>query len=738
MRHFTLFFQYDATDCGAACVRMLAAWYGRETLHEQVQQMCSVGKDGVSLLGICNALENIGFKIVAGKVALNDLAERALLPCILHWRQDHFIVLYKVRKRNGRRIFYIADPAKGLLELDDKDMLENWISTSSKGIDKGTALLAEPSGAFFKTYHAESCHKMSTKDKLAFLWAYFSKYKAFFLQLVAGLLVSSLIMLSFPLLTQAIVDIGIDEQDIGFIWIILLGQMALLLGRTLIDFLRSRVILHISTRVNLSLISDFFIKLMKLPMSFFDTKLTGDIIQRLEDHRRVDQFLTVRLLDVSFAVIVFIVFGTVLIFYSWRIFLIFLAGTLLYALWMSFFLKRRRKLDYKYFERQAQSSEKTLQLIDTMQETKLHGAERHRRWEWEDTQADLYEVNLEILTLQQTQSIGSILINEVKNVLITVASAAGVISGSLTLGMMLSIQYIIGQLISPVEKFIGAIYAWQDIDISLDRMNEVRRRHDENTSDRTIRSFCTEDRSIRIQGMSFRYEGIRDTPVLKDVNLIIPQGKTTAIVGASGSGKTTLIKLLLGYYQPTTGDILIGNESLSHYDIQWWRDRCGAVMQDGRIYSDSIAGNIAVAEETPDITRLRYAADMAGVSEFADPLPLGFNTKIGGDGQGLSQGQKQRILIARAIYKNPDYLFLDEATNSLDAGNEYSITRNLETFYNGRTVIVVAHRLSTVRNADNIIVLDKGKIVEQGSHHDLISIRGKYFTLIKNQLELGT
>ncbi len=579
---------------------------------------------------------------------------------------------------------------------------------------------------------------MSTKDKLAFLWAYFSKYKAFFLQLVAGLLVSSLIMLSFPLLTQAIVDIGIDEQDIGFIWIILLGQMALLLGRTLIDFLRSRVILHISTRVNLSLISDFFIKLMKLPMSFFDTKLTGDIIQRLEDHRRVDQFLTVRLLDVSFAVIIFIVFGTVLIFYSWRIFLIFLAGTLLYALWMSFFLKRRRKLDYKYFERQAQSSEKTLQLIDTMQETKLHGAERRRRWEWEDTQADLYEVNLEILTLQQTQSIGSILINEVKNVLITVASAAGVISGSLTLGMMLSIQYIIGQLISPVEKFIGAIYAWQDIDISLDRMNEVRHRHDENTSDRTIRSFCTEDRSIRIQGMSFRYEGIRDTPVLKDVNLIIPQGKTTAIVGASGSGKTTLIKLLLGYYQPTTGDILIGNESLSHYDIQWWRDRCGAVMQDGRIYSDSIAGNIAVAEETPDITRLRYAADMAGVSEFADPLPLGFNTKIGGDGQGLSQGQKQRILIARAIYKNPDYLFLDEATNSLDAGNEYSITRNLETFYNGRTVIVVAHRLSTVRNADNIIVLDKGKIVEQGSHHDLISIRGKYFTLIKNQLELGT
>lgn len=737
-RSFPIYLQYDATDCGAACVRMIAAWYGRQTSAEQVQQMCSVGRDGVSLLGICNALENIGFKTVAGKVALNDLAERALLPCILHWRQEHFIILYKVKKRHGNRIFYIADPAKGLLELNDKDMHENWISTSSKGIDKGSALLAEPSGAFFKTNRSEGRQKMSIRDKLSFLWAYFSKYKAFFLQLVTGLLVSSLILLSFPLLTQAVVDIGIEERDINFIWIILLGQMALLLGRTLIDFLRSRVILHISTRVNLSLISDFFIKLMKLPMSFFDTKLTGDIIQRLEDHRRVDQFLTIRLLDVSFAIIIFTVFGTVLVFYSWRIFLVFLAGTLLYALWMSIFLKRRRKLDYKYFERQVQSNEKTLQIIDTMQETKLHGAEHRRRWEWEDTQADLYEVNLEALRLQQTQSIGSILINETKNVFVTVVSATGVISGSLTLGMMLSIQYIIGQLISPVEKFIGAIYAWQDIDISLDRMNEIRRRQDENTSDRTVRSFSNEDRSIQIQNLSFRYEGIRDTLVLKDVNLFIPHGKITAIVGASGSGKTTLIKLLLGYYLPTAGDILIGNESLSRYDIQWWRDRCGAVMQDGCIYSDSIAGNIAVAEDTPDITRLRYAADMAGVSEFTDSLPLGFNTKIGDDGQGLSQGQKQRILIARAVYKNPDYLFLDEATNSLDAGNEYSITRNLETFYHGRTVVIVAHRLSTVRNADNIVVLDHGRIVEQGAHHNLISLRGKYYTLIKNQLELGT
>lgn len=738
MRSFSVFRQHDAMDCGAACVRMIAAWYGRKTLSEQVQQMCSLGRDGVSLLGISNALENLGFKTVAGKVVLDDLAERALLPCILHWRQEHFIVLYKVKRKRGRRIFYIADPAKGFLELEDKDMRDGWISTASKGVDKGTALLAEPSGAFFKTERADDNQKMSTKDKLSFLWAYFYRYKAFFLQLITGLLVSSLILLSFPLLTQAIVDIGIEEQDIGFIWIVLLGQMALLLGRTLIEFLRSRVILHISTRVNLSLISDFFIKLMKLPMSFFDTKLTGDIIQRLEDHRRVDQFLTVRLLDVLFAIIVFIVFGTVLIFYSWRIFLIFLAGTLVYALWMSIFLKRRRKLDYKFFERQAISSEKTLQLIDNMQETKLHGAEHHRRWEWEDTQADLYEVSLEILTLQQTQGIGSILINEAKNVLITVVSATGVISGNLTLGMMLSIQYIIGQLISPVEKFIGTIYAWQDIDISLDRMNEIRRRQDENTPDRTVTSFSTDDRSIRIQGLSFRYDGIRDNMVLKDVNLVIPQGKTTAIVGASGSGKTTLIKLILGYYLPTAGDILIGNESLGHYDIQWWRDRCGAVMQDGCIYSDSIAGNIAVAEDSPDTTRLRYAADMAGVSEFTDPLPFGFNTKIGGDGQGLSQGQKQRILIARAIYKSPDYLFLDEATNSLDAGNEYSITRNLETFYHGRTVIIVAHRLSTVRNADNIVVLDHGRIVEQGTHHNLISLRGKYFSLIKNQLELGT
>jgi ATP-binding cassette subfamily B protein len=512
----------------------------------------------------------------------------------------------------------------------------------------------------------------------------------------------------------------------------------LLAGRTSIDFIRRRILLHISTRINISLISDFFIKLMKLPMSFFDTKLLGDLLQRIEDHSRIERFLTAQTLNLLFSLFNFIVFGIVLFIYSVPIFAVFIAGSILYGIWILFFLKKRRILDYKYFEQQALNRSKVYQLINGMQEIKLQGCEQRKRWEWEDVQADLFDVNLQSLSLQQTQEAGSIAINEVKNILITVLAATAVIHGNLTLGMMLSIQYIIGQLNSPVEQIMNFIYQWQDVDISLERMNEIHERKNEENENKIIASFPEKsDKNITIRDLMFQYEGPYSKKVLNHITLDIPEGKVTAIVGASGSGKTTLIKLLLGHYSPVEGTITIGKQALEEINLTWWRNQCGAVMQDGFIFSESIARNIAVSEEEIDTERLSRAAKIANIDDFITHLPLSYNTVVGQEGQGVSQGQRQRLLIARAVYKNPQFIFLDEATNALDANNEKIILENLNEFYKGKTVIVVAHRLSTVKNADQIVVLDNGEIVEQGNHETLTSKKGKYYELVKNQLELG-
>ena len=725
--------QPDAMDCGPACICMIAEHYGKKYTLDSLRQSSFIGKDGVSLLGISRAAEKIGFRTVGGRITFEKLTEKALLPCIVHWNQEHFVVVYDIKKiRNDYKIS-VADPGKGLLTYNKEDFCNCWVSTRTNGEEKGVALLLEPTQLFYE----QESDAVPTGNRLKFLGKYMLKYKRFFGQLILGLLVGSLLQLIFPFLTQAIVDTGINGKDIGFIWLILIAQLMLIFSRTAIDFIRRKILLHISTRINISLISDFFIKLMKLPMKFFDTKLLGDLLQRIEDHRRVEQFLTAQTLNLLFSVFSFVIFGIVLLIYNLQIFIVFLIGSVLYGVWIQVFLKKRRILDYKYFEQQGINRNVVYQLINGMQEIKLQGCEQRKRWEWEDVQADLFDVNMQSLNLQQNQEAGSLFINELKNVLITVLAATSVIHGDLTLGMMMAVQYIIGQLNSPVEQIMGFIYHWQDVSISLDRMNEIHQQKNEENEQRTVTLMNEEDKNIKINNLCFKYDGARSVYVLNHVNLLIPRGKVTAIVGASGSGKTTLIKLLLGYYAPDEGEINIGNDNLEIFNLTWWRMQCGAVMQDGYLFSESIARNIAVSDENIDMERLRNAARIANIADYVEALPLGYNTVVGQDGQGVSQGQCQRILIARAVYKNPQFLFFDEATNALDANNEKVIVENLAGFYKGKTVIIVAHRLSTVKNADQIVVLHNGAIAEIGSHNELTTKKGKYYELVKNQLELG-
>lgn len=735
---FTLVRQRDAKDCGPSCLAMIVKHYGGSFNINSIRTDCALNREGVSLLGISKAAEELGFKSVGGRLSFSSLASEALLPCIVHWSQNHFVVVYKVKnQKKGDCTIYVADPGKGLVSYTKEEFCEHWVSTKTNGEEKGIVLLLEPTNQFYTQNDTET---VLTQSRMAFLWSYLKKYKRFFTQLILGLLLGSLLQLIFPFLTQAVVDTGIGGKDIGFVWLVLMAEMMLLFSRTAIEFIRSKILLHISTRINISLISDFFIKLMKLPMNFFDTKQMGDLLQRIEDHRRVEQFLTSSSLSLLFSFFTFLVFGVVLVFYNLGVFAVFLFGTLLYAGWIVLFLEKRRLLDYKFFEQAGRNRNVTNQLIDGMQEIKLQGCEQRKRWEWEDVQADLFKVNLQALNLQQVQQAGSITINEVKNILITVLAATSVIQGNMTLGMMLAVQYIIGQLNSPVEQLIHFVYSWQDVSISLDRMNEIHTETNEENAERTRSSYTeesTDGHSLAIKDLSFKYNIYSSKNILSDINLLIPNGKVTAIVGASGSGKTTLIKLLLGFYEPLSGSIQIGSANLSECNLGWWRSQCGAVMQEGYLFSDTIAKNIAISDDDPNIERIRHAARVANIADYVEALPLAYNTMIGQDGQGISQGQRQRILIARVIYKNPMFVFLDEATNALDANNEQAITDNLLDFYKGKTVIVVAHRLSTVRNADQIVVLNEGKIVELGTHEELIGKRGNYYGLIKNQLELG-
>ena len=721
--------QHDSMECGISCLSMVCKIFDREYNTSELYKICKATKEGVSLKAITETAQTIGLESVSVRISVKELMTHKLCS-ILHWNQNHFVVLYKVKKNR----FYIADPAKGLVKYNLEEFKKHWVSTQSDGEEKGIAMFLEPTPAF---YEKKMDEEPKEERSFKFLFGYIKQYRKYFGQIVLGLLVGSLLQLILPFLTQSIVDVGIKNQNIGFIWLILLGQLMLTISRTAIDFIRRWLLLHISLRINISLVSDFFIKLLKLPMSFFDTKLMGDLMQRMGDHNRVNSFLTQQTLSIVFSLFTFVVFSIVLLSYNWLVFAIFMLGSLLYGGWLALFLRRRKVLDYELFEQQAINNNKTYEFITSMQEIKLQDCEQRRRWEWEDVQADLFNVQMKSLKLQQTQEAGSIFINELKNIVITVVAATAVIHGQLTLGMMLAVQYIIGQLNSPVEQLMSFFYSVQDVRISLERINEIHRMDDENGKQGLETSVTDETKGIDMENINFKYDPHALKTIIDDVSLTIPKGKVTAIVGASGSGKTTLIKLMLGYYPVLGGQITIGGTDVNTLNKKWWRRQCGVVMQDGVIFSETIARNIAVDDKEIDKQRLQTAAEIACIHNYVMELPLKYNTKIGRDGVGLSQGQKQRILIARAVYKNPDYIFLDEATNSLDANNERMIVEHLDEFYNGKTVVIVAHRLSTVKNADQIVVLDKGKVVETGNHETLTAKRGAYYNLVKNQLELG-
>jgi ATP-binding cassette subfamily B protein len=728
MGRFPFIKQLDAMDCGPTSLAMIARYYGKTYSQQTLRERCYITREGVSMLGTSDAAESIGMRTMGVRISFDKLANEVLLPCIAHWRQNHFIVVYKIKKD----IVYVSDPAHGLVKYTKEEFLSGWASTRKDGEDQGLCLLLEPTPDFYKA-DDESLNKSSFK----FLFSYLRPFKKFLFQLIVGMGVGSLLQLVFPFLTQAIVDFGINNRDIDFITLILIAQLALFMGRTSVEFIRSWILLHISTRINISLISDFLIKLMKLPIGFFDTKMIGDIMQRIGDHRRIESFLTTSTLNILFSFINLIIFGIVLAIYDMRIFMIFFIGSILYIIWIYLFMKKRRELDFKRFAQLSDNQSNLFQIITGMQEIKLNNCEKQKRWEWERIQAKLFRVNIKSLSLSQYQQIGSIFINQTKNIFITFFAAKAVITGDMTLGMMLAVQYIIGQLNSPIEQLIGFMHTTQDAKISLERLGEIHQKKDEEPVEQARVTILPESRTIQVKELSFQYEGPHSEFVLNNVTLAIPQSRVTAVVGMSGSGKTTLIKLLLGFYEPTKGEIKVGDIDLRNINSRLWRQKIGVVMQDGYIFSDTIAKNIAVRDEVVDKRRLLESARIANVQEFVDSLPLGYNTKIGQEGHGLSQGQKQRILIARTAYANPEYLFFDEATNALDANNERAIMEKLEEFFKGRTVVVVAHRLSTVKNADQIVVLEKGQIVEIGTHKELTVLKGAYYNLVKNQLELG-
>ena len=731
MRKFPHYKQHDAMDCGPTCLRMIAAFYGRHYSLERLRQKSRITKEGVSLLGVSEAAESLGFRTMGVSISFEQLCE-APLPCIVFWNQQHFVVVYDIKKHKNGFTVYVADPAGERLKYTQDEFCRNWISTEDEGVPHGIALLLEPSPEFY-SYEGET----EQRTGFRFLFSYLRPYKKMVVQLILGLILGSLLLLILPFLSQAVVDIGISTYNLNFVYLVLAAQLVLTFSNATVQFIRGWILLHLGSRINIALISDYLIKLTRMPMGYFDTKMVGDILQRINDHTRIQDYLTNSSLNVLFSFFNIVILGLVLAFYSLKIFGVFMIGSLLYFLWVWLFMKKRAELDHKNFAQQSANQSTVIQLITGMQEIKLNACEQQKRWGWEAIQARLFRIRVKGMALSQYQDSGAIFINQTKNILITALVAKFVIDGEMTIGMMVAVQYIMGQLNSPVDQIIEFARKTQDARLSLDRLSDLQTQEDEATLDDSRIQEIPSGKNLLAGGLYFAYDGTSEgIYVLNDVGIMIPSGKKTAIVGTSGSGKTTLLKLFLGYYPPQKGIILLGENRLDNYSRKEWRSRCGIVMQEGFIFSDSIARNIAPAAEIIDKERLLMAATMANLSDFIDSLPLGYNTKIGNDGHGLSQGQKQRILIARAIYKDPEFVFLDEATNALDANNEKVIMENLNKFFKGRTSIIVAHRLSTVRDADQIIVLDKGKVVEVGTHDDLSEKKGAYYHLVKNQLEL--
>lgn len=725
-------------DCGPACLRMIATYYGRNYSLEGLRKKSHLTREGVSMLGISEAGESIGFR-TTGIIVPFDKLNEVPLPCIVHWNQQHFVVVYKIKKtralfRCSRKemFIYVADPAAGKVRYTQKEFCRCWCSSKIDGEEVGTALLLEPTHDFYGQQE-----EMIQRKGFSFLFSYLRPYRSLILQLFLGLAFGSLLQLILPFLTQSIVDFGINAHNVGYIYLVLASQLMLAFSSAAVEFIRGWILLHLGTRINISLISDFLIKLMRLPMDYFDTKMVGDILQRINDHTRIKNYLTNSSLSVLFSVVTIVIFSIVLLLYNTIIFAIFFVGSALYFAWVWVFMKRRAELDNRNFAQQSANQSNVVQLITGMQEIKLNGCEQQKRWEWERIQAKLFRLRIKGLALAQYQDSGGVLINQTKNIIITAFVAKLVIDGQLTLGMMLAVQYIIGQLNSPIDHLISFIRDTQDAQLSINRLSEIHRKEDEETKNENCIAEIPSSQTLALNNIWFSYDGTSGgDPVVKNVSLTIPSGKQTAIVGTSGSGKTTLVKLLLGFYPLQKGEILLGDNNLNNFNLRAWRKQCGVVMQDGFIFSDTIARNIAPGVEIIDKERLLNAVITANIRDFIESLPLGYNTRIGNEGHGLSQGQKQRILIARSVYKDPEFVFLDEATNALDTNNERAIMDNLQIFFKGRTSVVVAHRLSTVKNADQIVVLEKGEIVEVGTHKQLINKQGAYYRLVKNQLEL--
>lgn len=731
---FPTYKQLDAMDCGPSCLKIIAQFYGKKFSLYSLREKCHVSRDGVSLLGISDAAEQLGFHTTAVKINFEQLYDLVPLPCIVHWEQKHFVVVYKIRKgRKGNVEILVSDPSFGLMIYTREQFMRSWCQILDGTQYMGVALIIEPTPKFYDI-EGEEDHALNYNV----LFRYLRPYRRFVVQLLLAMILGSIISLLLPFLTQSVIDIGIGTSNLNFVIVILLAQVVLTMGQMFNELIRGWLMLHMATRISISLISDFLMKLMRLPISFFDAKMIGDILQRIGDHNRVQAFLTGTLLSLVISVVTFLVYSIVMGGYNYRILLVFLSGALLYVGWVLLFLNRRRKLDYMCFKESSSNQSCLIQLITGMQDVKMNGCEKQKRWEWERIQARLFNVSVKGLTLNQIQQVGGTFIDQFKNVFISFMAAQSVIEGAMTLGMMTAMQYILGQLNAPISQFIKFVQEAQDAKISMERLSEIHEKDNEEDNEKQYIEEIPENADIEFNNVSFQYNGPYSELVLKDISVKIPYNKVTAIVGTSGSGKTTLLKMILGYYSPVRGDVLLGGNKISDYRPSYWRKHCSAVFQDGFIFSDSITRNIAISDEYPDMLKLCNAMKTANINSFVNQLPLKGNTKIGAEGNGISAGQKQRILIARAAYRNTRYLFLDEATNSLDAENEKMIMDNLSGFFENKTVVIVAHRLSTVKNADNIIVLENGKVVEQGNHKQLTELKGYYYNLIKNQLELGS
>jgi ATP-binding cassette, subfamily B, bacterial len=731
--------QLDQMDCGPTCLRMIAEHFGKKYGLQYLRERCYITREGVSMKGIAEGAKSIGLDTMTVKIPFESLEGKASLldvptPCIVHWNQNHFVVVYKVTKTH----VWVADPAESTFKLTRDVFKKAWCSDG----DKGIVLIVETTPAFYEdenTKYTEGGSKPNPQRRsLSFLLNYLRPYRRLLLQIVVGMLIGLSLQFVTPFLAQSVMDIGIVNRNLDFVYLILAAQTMLFLSQTSVSFIESWIFLHISSRVNIALVNDFLSKLLRLPIAYFETKMMGDIMQRIEDQSKIESFLTYSTLSVAFSTVNLLVFGTILLLFNAQIFFVFLVSSVFYAAWVFFFLRIQKELNYSNFQQMSENQQSLIELMEGIPEIKLQGSEDKRRSKWNMLQFKLFKLNVRTMIVGQQQSAGAIFITQAKDIIISFLSAKAVIEGDLSLGMMMSIQYIVGQVNAPFHQLVGFVHTVQDAQISLERLAEIHDTADEEASiSQNAPSTLPPSGDIIIRDMSFKYDAIGKN-VLKDINLYIPEGSVTAIVGTSGSGKTTLMKLLLGFYKPTEGTIQIGGTiPLTNISPKLWRRQCGAVMQNGFIFGDTIANNIAECDDTPDQARLAWATRMANLDEFVQNLPSGFNTKIGAKGSGISGGQQQRLLIARAIYRNPRYIFLDEATSALDSNNEKVINDNLQEFYRGRTVFIVAHRLSTVVQADQIVVLHNGEMVEIGNHSALVSKRGFYYNLVKNQLELS-